>query len=68
MKFLFFIGLCGIEGEDDSYDFGIGVGFYIDVIEEKWKINYRMYLYIIKEVSVGFEGIVGVVKVDNFYC
>lgn len=51
MKLLIFIGSCGIEGEDDSYDFGTGAGFYIDATEEKWKTNYRMYSYITKEVS-----------------
>ncbi|KAJ7384277.1 hypothetical protein OS493_022911 [Desmophyllum pertusum] len=43
-------GACGIEGEDDSYDFGTGAGFYIDATEDKWKTNYRMYSYITKEL------------------
>ena len=30
---------CGIEGEDDSWDFGTGAGFYVDATEEKWKTN-----------------------------
>lgn len=62
MKLLIFIGSCGIEGEDDSYDFGTGAGFYIDATEEKWKTNYRMYSYITKEVSAGSEGSLGVVE------
>ncbi|XP_076435560.1 S-formylglutathione hydrolase-like isoform X2 [Babylonia areolata] len=41
---------CGIDGEDDSYDFGTGAGFYVDATEEKWKNNYRMYSYITKEL------------------
>ncbi|XP_071509204.1 S-formylglutathione hydrolase-like [Diadema antillarum] len=41
---------CGIEGEDDSYDFGSGAGFYVDATEEKWKKNYRMYSYVTKEL------------------
>ena len=44
-------GGVNIEGEDDSYDFGSGAGFYVNATEEKWKTNYRMYSYIIKEVS-----------------
>ena len=44
-------GSCGIEGEDDSYDFGTGAGFYIDATEEKWKTNYRMFSYVTKEVQ-----------------
>lgn len=39
-----------IEGEDDSYDFGSGAGFYVDATEEKWKNNYRMYSYITSEL------------------
>nr|XP_058966270.1 S-formylglutathione hydrolase-like [Pocillopora verrucosa] len=46
---------CGIEGEDDSYDFGTGAGFYIDATEEKWKTNYRMYSYITKELPALIE-------------
>jgi len=41
---------CNIEGEDESYDFGSGAGFYVDATEEKWKANYRMYSYVIKEL------------------
>ena len=44
------IGGCKIEGEDDSYDFGSGAGFYVDATEEKWKTNYRMYSYVTKEL------------------
>ena len=48
--FILFAGSCGIDGEDDSYDFGTGAGFYIDATEEKWKTNYRMFSYVTKEV------------------
>ena len=41
---------CGIEGEDDSWDFGTGAGFYVDATEEKWKTNYNMYSYVTKEL------------------
>lgn len=41
---------CNIPGEDDSYDFGSGAGFYINATEEKWKNNYRMYSYITEEL------------------
>lgn len=43
-------GGCNIEGEDDSYDFGSGAGFYVDATEEKWKTNYRMYSYVTSEL------------------
>ncbi|XP_043209776.1 S-formylglutathione hydrolase-like [Amphibalanus amphitrite] len=41
---------CNIEGEDESWDFGTGAGFYVDATEEKWKENYRMYSYVTKEL------------------
>ncbi len=52
---LFLKGGCNIAGEDDSYDFGTGAGFYVDATEEKWKTNYRMYSYITKEVRGSLE-------------
>ncbi|CAH1781710.1 unnamed protein product [Owenia fusiformis] len=39
-----------IEGEDDSYDFGSGAGFYLNATTEKWKTNYNMYTYITEEL------------------
>lgn len=41
---------AGIEGEDDSYDFGSGAGFYVDATEEPWSRNYRMYSYVTAEL------------------
>ncbi|KAJ3352936.1 hypothetical protein HDU91_005943 [Kappamyces sp. JEL0680] len=38
-----------IEGQDDSWDFGTGAGFYIDATEAKWR-PYRMYSYITEEL------------------
>ena len=31
----------GVAGESDSWDFGVGAGFYVNATEEKWK-NWRM--------------------------
>jgi S-formylglutathione hydrolase FrmB len=36
-----------VEGESDSWDFGVGAGFYINATVDKWK-NWRMYDYITK--------------------
>ena len=49
-QFFAFQGGTNIEGEDDSYDFGSGAGFYVDATEDKWKNNYRMYSYVTAEV------------------
>ncbi len=40
----------GIEGEDDSYDFGSGAGFYVNATQSKWSKHYNMYDYITKEL------------------
>uniref|UniRef100_A0AC35G8P2 S-formylglutathione hydrolase n=1 Tax=Panagrolaimus sp. PS1159 TaxID=55785 RepID=A0AC35G8P2_9BILA len=40
-----------IEGDDESYDFGTGAGFYLDATVPKWAENYRMYSYIVKELT-----------------
>lgn len=40
----------GNPGEDDSYDFGTGAGFYIDATNEPWSRNYNMYSYVTREL------------------
>jgi S-formylglutathione hydrolase len=40
----------GIPGEDTSYDFGTGAGFYVDATVEPWATGYRMYSYITAEL------------------
>ena len=42
--------ISGIEGEDESWDFGTGAGFYIDATAHPWANNYRMYSYVTKEL------------------
>jgi len=39
----------GIEGEDESWDFGTGAGFYVNATESKWA-KYQMYDYVTKEL------------------
>ena len=39
-----------IEGEDESYDFGSGAGFYVDAVKEPWSKGYKMYTYITEEL------------------
>ncbi|KAG7235670.1 hypothetical protein INR49_002346 [Caranx melampygus] len=41
---------CDIEGENESWDFGTGAGFYVDATQDPWKTNYRMYSYITEEL------------------
>ncbi|XP_051153861.1 S-formylglutathione hydrolase isoform X2 [Leptopilina boulardi] len=39
-----------LPGEETSWDFGTGAGFYVDATEEPWKNNYKMYSYVTKEL------------------
>lgn len=39
-----------IPGDSESWDFGVGAGFYLNATQEPWKQNYRMYDYILKEL------------------
>lgn len=41
---------AGIKGEDESYDFGTGAGFYIDAETEFYKEHYRMETYVTSEL------------------
>ncbi len=41
---------AGIAGENDSWDFGVGAGFYLDATREPWRQNYRMFSYVTKEL------------------
>lgn len=46
---------CNIEGEEDSWDFGTGAGFYVDATETNWKAHYRMYSYVTQELPALIE-------------
>ena len=35
---------------DESYDFGLGAGFYVNATQEPWKKNYHMYEYVTEEL------------------
>jgi S-formylglutathione hydrolase len=39
-----------LPGEDDSYDFGSGAGFYLNATQEPWNKHYRMYDYVTEEL------------------
>ncbi|KAF8430498.1 Alpha/Beta hydrolase protein [Terfezia claveryi] len=39
-----------IEGDDDSWDFGTGAGFYVDATKDPWKKEYNMQTYVSKEL------------------
>ncbi|GAC96021.1 alpha/beta hydrolase [Pseudozyma hubeiensis SY62] len=41
---------AGIEGEDESYDFGTGAGFYLNATKSPWDKHYKMYEFITSEL------------------
>jgi S-formylglutathione hydrolase len=50
-----------IPGDADSYDFGVGAGFYVDATQAPWSRGYRMYSYITQEL---FEIVSSTLPVD----
>ena len=39
-----------IPGDDESWDFGIGAGFYVDASAAPWSAHYRMYSFVTQEL------------------
>jgi S-formylglutathione hydrolase len=39
-----------IDGENDSWDFGTGAGFYVDATQPPYDRGYNMYTYIAEEL------------------
>ena len=41
---------ANLPGDSDSWDLGVGAGFYLDASEDPWRRHYRMESYIVKEL------------------
>ncbi|RZL86937.1 MAG: S-formylglutathione hydrolase [Variovorax sp.] len=41
---------AGAPGESDSWDFGVGAGFYLDATEAPWAAHWRMESYLVAEL------------------
>jgi len=39
-----------IEGDSESWDFGVGAGFYVNATLPKWSKHYQMYNYVVNEL------------------
>ncbi len=39
-----------LAGDDTSWDFGLGAGFYVDAVHAPWSAHYRMYSYVTREL------------------
>lgn len=44
-----------IPGDSESWDFGVGAGFYLDATQEPWAKNYRMGSYVNEELPALIE-------------
>lgn len=44
-----------LPGDSDSWDFGVGAGFYLDAVQEPWARHYRMYSYVSRELPALIE-------------
>jgi S-formylglutathione hydrolase len=40
-----------LPGEHDDWDFGSGAGFYVNATQAPWSAHYRMYSYVVEELS-----------------
>ena len=41
---------AAIPGDAESWDFGVGAGFYVDASRAPWSKHYRMYSYVTREL------------------
>ncbi len=41
---------ANVPGESDSWDFGVGAGFYLDAQQAPWEQNWRMESYLMEEL------------------
>jgi S-formylglutathione hydrolase len=41
---------AGVAGETESWDFGVGAGFYLDATQAPWSTHYRMERYLTQEL------------------
>lgn len=55
-----------LEGEDDSYDFGTGAGFYLNAIKAPFKENYQMYDYVVRDLVTLLKEDFGAKKISIF--
>ena len=49
-----------LPGDDASWDFGLGAGFYVDATQAPWAQHYRMYSYVSRELPEIVSGLASV--------
>jgi S-formylglutathione hydrolase len=51
---------AGLPGEADSWDFGVGAGFYLDATEPPWAAHWRMESHLMAELLPAIQAAVAV--------
>ena len=54
-----------VPGDDASWDFGLGAGFYVDALQAPWSQHYRMYSYVTSELPAAVQS-VAPVRADRY--
>lgn len=57
---------AGVPGESDSWDFGVGAGFYLDATQEPWARHWRMESWLMKELLPLVQAETGLDRVGLF--
>ena len=57
---------AGVAGESESWDFGVGAGFYLDATREPWAKHWRMESWLMKELLPLVQGGTGLERVGIF--
>ena len=55
-----------VPGESDSWDFGVGAGFYLDATREPWAKHWRMESYLMQELLPLVQRETGLAKAGLF--
>lgn len=48
---------ANLPSDNDSWDFGVGAGFYVDATEAPWSAHYRMDSYVTRELPAALAGL-----------
>ncbi len=57
---------ANVPGEADSWDFGVGAGFYVDATREPWAKHWRMQSYLLNELIPLVQRETGLAKTGLF--
>ena len=57
---------AGVAGETDSWDFGVGAGFYLDATQPPWAKHWRMESWLMKELLPLVQRETGLERVGLF--